>query len=257
MTKRLSHDDFYDQASTFKDFQSFSSWFVLSTTEHITSPFFWSISTQSFSASLARVWHISLIWSSFSLSWYIPLAIFSCSRSSFRHPSHILISFPKMIYLYLSCVSMIAFSRSYFVFRQFLWGIFNSLLPLTTLMMSSGSFFYNQLNIQHTCSSLLFTPPNIYHHHLNHLTYNIAGFLHQSIYTLQHIPEDGSFYLFCVQSQILTLLLHGNTCHMERKLLTMKTAIVKHLFLYFRNIKQHCMGWILVVFLYTMAKHVI
>ena len=59
-----------------------------------------------------------------------------------------------------------------------------------------------------------FTPQNI-HHHLNHSKYYIAGFLHQCIYTLQHIPVDGSFYIACIQSQSLRLLLHCNICRME------------------------------------------
>ena len=45
------------------------------------------------------------------------------------------------------------------------------------------------------------------------LTY-IAGFLHQCIYTQQHIPED-EFYFVYIQSQSLTLLLCCNKCYME------------------------------------------
>ena len=40
-------------------------------------------------------------------------------------------------------------------------------------------------------------------------------FLRSYIYTIQHIPEDGIFYLVCRQNRSLTLLLHYNTCRME------------------------------------------
>ena len=62
-----------------------------------------------------------------------------------------------------------------------------------------------------------FTPQNINHHHQNHLECCITGFLYQYIYNLQYIPEDGSFYLICIQSKHLTLLLHCNKCSMERR----------------------------------------
>ena len=42
-----------------------------------------------------------------------------------------------------------------------------------------------------------------------------AGFLHQCIYTLQHIPVDGSFYFVCRQVRSLTLLFHYNTYRMK------------------------------------------
>ena len=42
-------------------------------------------------------------------------------------------------------------------------------------------------------------PQNI-HYHLNLLTCYIAGFLHKSIYTLQHITKDGSFCFVYIQS---------------------------------------------------------
>ena len=60
----------------------------------------------------------------------------------------------------------------------------------------------------------LFKPLKILHL-LNHLTCCIAGFLHQCIYTFKHIPQDGSFYLVCIQSQPLILLLRCYTRRME------------------------------------------
>ena len=59
-----------------------------------------------------------------------------------------------------------------------------------------------------------FTPQKIHHHHHRSTCY-IAGFLHRCIYTLQHIPEDGSFYFACRWSRSLTLPSRCNTCRME------------------------------------------
>ena len=39
--------------------------------------------------------------------------------------------------------------------------------------------------------------------------------LRRCIYTLQHISEDGNFYLVCRQNRSLTLPLHCNTCYVE------------------------------------------
>ena len=72
------------------------------------------------------------------------LLITSCFGSLFRHASHILESFPKMISLYLCCVSTIAFSRSSLVFIQFWRGIFNS-------FVSCNNFFIYLF----TCNNLL------------------------------------------------------------------------------------------------------
>ena len=54
----------------------------------------------------------------------------------------------------------------------------------------------------------LFIPQNI-HHHLNHLAWCIAGSLH-SVFTIiaylfQHIPVDGSFYLFFYINEFYTV----------------------------------------------------
>ena len=64
---------------------------------------------------------------------------------------------------------------------------------------------------------LLFTHQKIHHHHHHHhhSTCCIVGFLHSYIYTIQHVPEDGIFYLVCRQNRSLTLPLHYNTCRME------------------------------------------
>ena len=62
---------------------------------------------------------------------------------------------------------------------------------------------------------LLSTPQKIHHHHHHHSTCYTVVFLHRSIYTLQHIPEDDNFWLVCRQNRSLTLPLHCNTCHME------------------------------------------
>ena len=151
--------------------------------------------------------------------------ITSCFGSLFRHASHILESFPKMISLYLCCVSTIAFSRSSLVFIQFWRGIFNSIVSCNNFFIYSFTcnnlFIYlfisncSILNIRQTCSCLPLATQNIHYHHLNHLTYYSAGFLHQCIYTLQHIPEDGSFHLICIQGQLLTILLRCNTGDMN------------------------------------------
>ena len=64
---------------------------------------------------------------------------------------------------------------------------------------------------------LPFTLRRIYHHHHHHhLTYCVVVFLHQCIYTLQHMSEDDSFYLVYIQNQFLKLPLHCKTHHMER-----------------------------------------
>ena len=56
----------------------------------------------------------------------------------------------------------------------------------------------------------------VLHHHLNHSVCYIISFLRQCLYTLQHIPEDGSFYLAYIQSQHLKPMLHYNARHKER-----------------------------------------
>ena len=45
----------------------------------------------------------------------------------------------------------------------------------------------------------LFSPQDI-HHHLNHSTRYIAGFLRQCICMFQFIPGNGSFYFVCIES---------------------------------------------------------
>ena len=150
------------------------------------------------------------------------LLITSCFGSLFRHASHILESFPKMISLYLCCVSTIAFSRSSLVFIQFWRDIFNSIVSCNNLFIYSFTcnnlFIYFKLQYIKYMTNL-FMPPfsnqNIHYHHLNHLTYYSAGFLHQCVYTLHHITEDGSFHLICIQGQLLTILLRCNTGDMN------------------------------------------
>ena len=44
---------------------------------------------------------------------------------------------------------------------------------------------------------------------------NFAGFVHRCIYTLQHIPVNGSFYFVCRQVRSLGLLFHYNTYRMK------------------------------------------
>ena len=46
-----------------------------------------------------------------------------------------------------------------------------------------------------------------------HIT--LLGFLNQCLYTLQNIPNDYNFYLICLQTQYLALLLHCNPYHIE------------------------------------------
>ena len=56
-------------------------------------------------------------------------------------------------------------------------------------------YFFRNLQLDYK-KIAFFTPQYIHHHHLNH-SCCMACFLHQFINTLQHIPEDGSFYLIC------------------------------------------------------------
>ena len=103
------------------------------------------------------------------------------------------------------------------------------------------------LNIRQTCSCLILATQNIHYHHLNHLTYYSAGFLHQCIYTLQHIPEDGSFHLICIQGQLLTILLRCNTGDMN--LLTL--GIFLNLF---SPRFQLTIGYIYLLLLYALSS---
>ena len=125
-----------------------------------------------------------------------------------------------MIALYFLCVWTTDFSNSPLEIK-FLQGIFN-------LLASCNNFDLLFLFILHSCNpqlgykkSVLSTPvyasltPWKFCSHWHHLKCCIAGFLHQCIYTLQHIPGDG-FYLACIQSQFLKLLLLCKTCHMTR-----------------------------------------
>ena len=59
-----------------------------------------------------------------------------------------------------------------------------------------------------------YTPQNT-HNHVNISTSYIPGFLHQCIYTLQHILERGSFYFACIEILPSTLLSHCNTCRIK------------------------------------------
>ena len=91
-------------------------------------------------------------------------------------------------------VSLMAF-QDLALFSYSFDGVYSN--PLLSLTMSSGSFIFCNPQLGNESLFFLFmspfTPQNIYHH-LNHSTCYIAGFLHWCIYTLQHIPEDGSFY---------------------------------------------------------------
>ena len=101
-------------------------------------------------------------------------------------------------------LSAIAFLSSYLIIIQFQPGIFKSFAScnifdnvflliyfsvtlnwITKICLLKVQYFENTTDLV-----MLLFALHIHHHHLKHLTCSIAGFLHQCIYTLQHIPED-------------------------------------------------------------------
>ena len=100
--------------------------------------------------------------------------------------------------------SLMTFSSSCFVFIRFRRGIFDP--------FASCNNFHNVLLIYFSCypqlgnKQIIFSTP-VYaffipqklHCHLNNLAYCIAGILCHCIYTLQHIPQDDSFYFACIE----------------------------------------------------------
>ena len=134
-------------------------------------------------------------------------------RCSSRHIIHTGVSGPKIISLYFVMVYLMTFSSSSFVFIQFRQGIFNFLASSNSDVLFIYYWFCNPQAGYKNLFFLLFTPLKIHHHHS---TCYIVSFLHQCIYTLQHIPEDDNVYLVCRQNRSLTLPFHCNTCRMEQ-----------------------------------------
>ena len=162
--------------------------------------FFWSSSQPSFfNESFINFWSHTF------------LSMTCCFQCSSRHLIQTGVSGPKRISLYFVIVSLMACSRSSFVFIQFWRGIFNIFASSNrdVLLFIIGFVTSRQVT---KIFCLLFTPQKIHHHHHCSTCY-IAGFLHRCIYTLQYIPEDDHFYLGCRQNRSLTLLLYYNTCH--------------------------------------------
>ena len=93
-------------------------------------------------------------------------------------------------------------------FIQFRRGIFNS-FAFSSNDVLFIYYFVAPNQVTKICFCLFSTPQIIHHHHS---TCCIAGFLHQCIYTSQHILANGSFNFACRQSRPLTLPLHCNTC---------------------------------------------
>ena len=131
-----------------------------------------------------------------------------CFRSSSKNLIQIGLSAPKILSLYLVIVPLIAFSSSSSFFIQFRRGIFNSFAFSSNDVLFI--YYFVAPNWVTKVCFCLFSTTQIIHHH--HSTCCIAGFLHQCIYTSQHILANGSFNFACRQSRPLTLPLHCNTC---------------------------------------------
>ena len=105
-------------------------------------------------------------------------------------------------------VSLMDFLSSSFVFILFRRIIFNSYAFCNNDVLLIY-YFITLSQVTKVC--FMFTPQ--IHYHCS--TCYIADFLHQCIYTLQHILAYGSIYFTCRQSRSLTLSLHCNTCRTE------------------------------------------
>ena len=163
--------------------------------------FFWS----PFQASFLNVSAINF-WS------YTFLSRTCFLRSSPKHAIQARLTAPKIVSLYFLMVSLMPSSSSSFLFIQFRRDMFNFFAKSTA---TSSSFIISFITPRKVTKifCLLFAPQKFHHHHCS--TCYIVSFLHQCIYTLQHIPEDDNFYLVSRQNRSLTLPLHCNTCRME------------------------------------------
>ena len=121
----------------------------------------------------------------------------------------------KVISLYSIMVSLTAFWRSFLTLTfgevdstlSFLVSTMHSCLFCNPKLIYKIFFFCTIVNASLNTSK--------YPYHLNHSTHHIFCFLHQCIYTFQHVIGDVSFYFLNIPSQSLTLLLHCNTRRME------------------------------------------
>ena len=152
----------------------------------------------------------------------------------------------------------------------------HSTLLVTEVYFSSHLFI---LSIEHL----------IILYHLKHSTCYI--FLHQCIYTIQHVTGDGSFYFVCIQIQHLTLLYYCNTrlygtswpwklvlmpffwifslpcIYLLSPFINLLTdfqiaaihahSIIKPHFLYTKNISRHCISWVILRLFHVIAKCVL
>lgn len=102
--------------------------------------------------------------------------------SSFKHRLHVWVSFPKMIPLYLRCVTMIALSGSCFVFIQFFdWVYSNNLLPVSkfdNVFLLIYLFGYQQLGYKHFLSILFWMVPAVHFLLTHHSTTFPSLFYH-------------------------------------------------------------------------------
>ena len=160
-----------------------------------------------------------------------------CFLSSFKHFVYIGVSFRKIISLYLRCVSTTVFS-SYIQLLCFQQQLQQYLL--TDSFFQNSYLDYKKLVFCAPAYGFFYTSK--YPSTSDPTACCTAGFLHQCIYTLQHIPEDDSFYPACIQRQSLKLLLHCNTCHMVRlrsvHIYTYTNTLCKCIWIYTVHIEQ-------------------
>ena len=151
--------------------------------------------------------HASFLVVSFISFWsYTCWSMTCCLRSSSTHVIQTGVSEPKIISLYIVMVSLMASSSSFFVLIQFRRSIFNFFASSNSDVLFIYYQFCNPRQVTKNLLTFFFTHQKIHHHHRS--TYCIAGFLHQCIYTIQHIPVDDNFYLVYIQNQFLALSLH-------------------------------------------------
>ena len=108
---------------------------------------------------------------------------------------------------------MFSFFKLFLCFSYSFDGVYSTFLQVLTATLCLFIISFVTLNQVTKVFLRFFTPQKIYHH--NRSTYYIDGFLRLCIYTLQHIPEVGSFYFACRQSRSLTQPSLSNTCFME------------------------------------------
>ena len=121
--------------------------------------------------------------------------------------------------------SLMTFSSSCFVFIRGIFDPFASCNNFHNVLLIYFSCYLQLGNKQFIFSTPVyaFFAPQKLHCHLNNLAYCIAGILRHCISTLQHIPEDDSFYFACIEIKALKPLCFA--VNVIWKILTMEICL--------------------------------